>query len=222
MTAAPITSAPRTAPAGAALTPWWRRFGPRGHGRGAGVATNGRGIESWRYGVVMAWLVLLVAGVLVLSIVKPVFVDRYQIGALPAFVVLTAIGITRLQPRGLAAGFLVVLDTVVLQPGRLDSAWDYDASRHTDGRHTDGQNTDGQNTDGEHVPVLLSTREWDDLTAAQVRSIPGRCARVWLLVTHLDPADRRRVRARFGTRFDLATTRRFPGELEVLRYDARG
>jgi mannosyltransferase len=213
-------------------------------------ARSGRGIEAWRYTLPFTWLFVPVIGMLVISTETPLFVDRYMIGALPALVILTAVGITAMRPWQLAAGFLVALvvlngvvlvnwlgsdtatahtgvpredwrgavgyvlahavagDAVAVQPRHLELAWDYYFRQH------------GSPRDAPTLP--LGVFPWENFAdGRQVRSISAHHDRLWLVMAHADDNARRQVRATFGARYALSATRRFTGQIDVLRYDAR-
>ncbi len=104
-------------------------------------AHSGRGIEAWRYTLLIAWLVVPVIGLLLVSVVQPLFIERYMIGALPALVILTAVGITSMRPPQLAAGFLVALVVlngavlVLAQGGPYEDFADAEQVRSVSERH---------------------------------------------------------------------------------------
>ena len=214
-------------------------------------AQFGRGVEAWRYTLLIAWLVLPVIGLLLVSVVHPLFVDRYLIGSLPALVILTAVGITSMRPPQLAAGFLValvVLNGVVLV-NWLESET---ATAHTGVPREDWRGavalvlTDAARDDAVVVqprdlevaweyyvrqrgspgnaPVLVLAQGGpfeDYVNAQQVRSVSEHHDRVWLVIAHTDSSHRQDVVKKFGARYNLVATHRFAGQVEVLRYDAR-
>src|SRR5438105_3868752 len=68
------------------------------------------------YAVVCAWLLvppILTAGI---SLVKPMFVGRFLILCLPAFVLLVAVGLSQIRPRWLMAAAVVVLVCLSVRP----------------------------------------------------------------------------------------------------------
>src|SRR5438132_4628348 len=66
---------------------------------------------SWRYELVFAWLLLPVVIILGLSLLKPVFMNRFLIVVLPALCLLAAAGITQIRSEfvgaALAAGLVI-------------------------------------------------------------------------------------------------------------------
>ncbi len=211
---------------------------------------SGRGIEAWRYALLITWLFVPVIGILLFSVVRPLFINRYMIGALPALVILVAAGVTAIRPWQLAAAFLAALvvlngvvlvnwlgsdtttahtgvpredwrgavayvlahanhdDAVVVQPRHLESAWQYYLRRN------------GSPRDAPVLALAESGRFEDFADRQQVQAVSEQHDRVWLVTAHLMGDQGRQVRAKFGVTHDLVATRRFTGQLDVLRYDA--
>jgi mannosyltransferase len=71
--------------------------------------TGARGHEAWHYTLVVTGAALPILLVLIASIIKPIFVDKYLIECLPFVVLLVAVGVERLRPRALSLGALLVL-----------------------------------------------------------------------------------------------------------------
>jgi mannosyltransferase len=63
----------------------------------------------WADAFVWLWLVLPLALTLIISLFKPMFVTRYLIFCLPAFVLLVAAGLSVIRPRWLAAAALAAI-----------------------------------------------------------------------------------------------------------------
>ena len=63
----------------------------------------------WSEAFLWMWLVLPVAMTTAVSLLKPMFVDRYFIFCLPAFVLLVAAGLSTIRPKWLLAPVLVVI-----------------------------------------------------------------------------------------------------------------
>jgi mannosyltransferase len=63
--------------------------------------------EVWGSAFVWMWLVLPVAMTVAVSLLKPMFVSRYLIFCLPAFVLLVAVGLSVIRPRWLMAALLL-------------------------------------------------------------------------------------------------------------------
>ncbi|MGH9194981.1 MAG: glycosyltransferase family 39 protein [Acidimicrobiia bacterium] len=65
--------------------------------------------EIWRHGLLVIWLFLPVTLALGVSAVKPLFVERYLIVCLPPFLILAALGLSRLKSRLILAGALIAI-----------------------------------------------------------------------------------------------------------------
>ncbi|HLW59665.1 MAG TPA: glycosyltransferase family 39 protein [bacterium] len=66
-------------------------------------------VEAWRYGVVVAWLLVPILAALGISLIKPVFSARYLVVCLPPLSILAAIGVTRIRPRWASVGAAVAI-----------------------------------------------------------------------------------------------------------------
>jgi mannosyltransferase len=64
--------------------------------------SRGRTKECWGRILVLAWLIVPVAAVLIVSVVRPIFLPRYMLPCLPAAVLIVAAGIAAVKPRMLA------------------------------------------------------------------------------------------------------------------------
>jgi uncharacterized membrane protein len=81
----------------------------------------GRSFTSWGYALAAGLVVVpIVAALAISALVHPFFVDRYLIVALPGFILLTAAGVARLRPTGVAWLTLFVL---VIFCGRGVNYW---------------------------------------------------------------------------------------------------
>jgi mannosyltransferase len=77
--------------------------------RNARQPAGGRSVR-WGQLFLLAWLLVPVLGSFLFSLLlKPIFISRYLIVALPAFALLAAAGVAGLRPAALRAGALVVL-----------------------------------------------------------------------------------------------------------------
>jgi len=63
----------------------------------------------WRGALVLSWLLVPIVSSAVLSLIQPMFVTRYLIVVMPAYVVLVGAGISRLRPRAAAFGVSILL-----------------------------------------------------------------------------------------------------------------
>ncbi len=93
--------------------------------------------ETWRGQFLLIWLMFPVALTLLLSLAKPVFYDRYLIFCLPAFVILAAAGLARLQPAWLLAPVLTGVLLLSLQGVFYVYGHDFDNERDAAGAATD-------------------------------------------------------------------------------------
>jgi mannosyltransferase len=106
----------------------------------AAIAPLGKGLfargisvswDTWRYQFLLIWLLFPVILTLLLSLARPVFYARYLIFCLPAFLVLAACGLARLQRTWQLAIALAVMLLLSLQ-GTL-SYYDHDFDLDRDG-----------------------------------------------------------------------------------------
>ena len=63
------------------------------------LAHSGRSFDTWRYGMLLSWLFGPVLFVFAFSLWKPLFVDRFLLICVPAFVLLAAIGLSQIRTR---------------------------------------------------------------------------------------------------------------------------
>jgi mannosyltransferase len=65
--------------------------------------------ESWHFDLLLCWLFVPIALTLAVSLLKPIFLDRYLIICLPPFVLLAALGVSEIPSRWLRGIALIVL-----------------------------------------------------------------------------------------------------------------
>ena len=66
----------------------------------------------WRYALLLCWLFVPILSLYLISMFKPLFVDRYMISSLPALVLLTGVGLSSFRSKALhvvAALLLIIL-----------------------------------------------------------------------------------------------------------------
>jgi mannosyltransferase len=76
---------------------------------------SGRSGDTWPLVLVLGWLLVPIAGALAISLVKPIWVDKYLIVALPGLALTAAFGLSALKPFLARAGFLILLVASVSQ-----------------------------------------------------------------------------------------------------------
>ena len=79
----------------------------------AAVAANSGGLRkrsgaSWRFMVILLWAAVPIAITVLISLIKPIFVHRYLLVALPGYLMLVALGLVQLQKRAALAGALAL------------------------------------------------------------------------------------------------------------------
>ncbi len=89
--------------------------------------------EIWRCQFLLLWLLFPVALSAVLSLARPVFLGRYMIFCLPAFVVLAAAGLTRLRYAWLSAVAVIAVLFLAWQGASFVYAHDFDNERDASG-----------------------------------------------------------------------------------------
>lgn len=89
--------------------------------------------EIWRCQCLLLWLLFPVALSAVLSLARPVFLGRYMIFCLPAFVVLAAAGLTRLRYAWLSAVAVIAVLFLAWQGASFVYAHDFDNERDASG-----------------------------------------------------------------------------------------
>jgi mannosyltransferase len=81
---------------------------------------HGRTRENWGYLLVLFWFFLPFAIALSISIVRPMFVPRYLLFCLPAFLLAVSVGLARIRPRSVAltlGGAISLLGLAAIPPG---------------------------------------------------------------------------------------------------------
>jgi mannosyltransferase len=76
---------------------------------------KGRSADTWRLVLVLGWLLIPIAGALAISLVKPIWVDKYLIVALPGLALTAAFGLSTRKPTLARAGLLILLVASVSQ-----------------------------------------------------------------------------------------------------------
>src|SRR5579871_6540451 len=94
------------------------------------------GWEAWRCQFLLLWLVFPVALTVLLSFARPVFLGRYMIFCLPAFLLLAAAGLTRLRPPWLLGVALSVILLLCLPGISFVYGHDFDNERDASGAAT--------------------------------------------------------------------------------------
>jgi len=89
--------------------------------------------ETWRCQFLILWLLFPVALTVVLSFARPVFLGRYMIFCLPAFLVLAAAGLARLRHTWLVSVALIVVLLLAWQGVSFVYAHDFDSERDASG-----------------------------------------------------------------------------------------
>jgi mannosyltransferase len=65
--------------------------------------------DTWHYGFLLSWFFIPVLAAWAISLLKPIFVDRYLIVSLPALVLLGAVGVSQVRQRWILAASLAAL-----------------------------------------------------------------------------------------------------------------
>jgi mannosyltransferase len=93
--------------------------------------------ETWRCQFLLMWLLLPVLLTVVISFARPVFLARYMIFCLPAFLILVSAGLAQIRPSWLLAPALILILLFSLQGISFVYAHDYDNDRDAAGAATD-------------------------------------------------------------------------------------
>lgn len=72
-------------------------------------ARTGASFDTWRYGLLLTWLILPVVLAFGVSLVKPIFIAYYLIVCLPPLTLLTAVGLTSIRRRWAFVSTLAVV-----------------------------------------------------------------------------------------------------------------
>lgn len=78
-----------------------------------GMAAVGLTVKRWSFGLLVAWVIFPFVGVLLISLLTPIFLSRYVLLTAPAIALLAGSGLARLQPWPAA----LVITAVVLASG---------------------------------------------------------------------------------------------------------
>jgi len=97
---------------------------------GTALWLRARGWEIWRCQFLLIWLLFPIALTFLLSFARPVFLARYMIFCLPAFLILAAAGIVRLKPWWLSTTAAVVI--LVLSARGISFVYAHDFDRERD------------------------------------------------------------------------------------------
>jgi mannosyltransferase len=208
--------------AGAAAGAWraWR----------ASASETGSERCAAHYALVIAGAVLPIVLVLLVSIVKPIFVDKYLMECLPFAVLLVAIGVNELRPQALRWSVLS-LTLLISAHGTLDYFRRPDKDDWRSATHyvlASARSGDAALFFPRFVVAPFEYyREQFDTTAARVASVaivePGstqhRYARLWALFNQ-DGDSGRVVRDSLASRYPVVSDRQFTG-VRVVLYDTR-
>jgi mannosyltransferase len=93
--------------------------------------------ETWRYQFLLLWLLFPMALTVLLSFARPVFLARYLVFCLPAFIVLAAVGLARLRNGWLLGAALAVMLLLSLSGTLAYYDHDFDLVRDGAGAATD-------------------------------------------------------------------------------------
>jgi len=102
----------------AAIAPFWRRILRRNSPR-----------EVWRTQFLLLWLLLPIATTVTVSMVRPMFVARYFVACLPAFVLIAAGGISSLRPSWTIAPATLLIAVLALRGTAAYYERDFDLDR---------------------------------------------------------------------------------------------
>jgi hypothetical protein len=77
--------------------------------------SSGRSVETWRYGLLFAWLFLPIVLDLGISLIHPIYVSRYLLMCLPPLTLIAAQGFQQMKPRwGAAVALVTILSLAAL------------------------------------------------------------------------------------------------------------
>ena len=193
--------------------------------------------ESWYLGFVVAWLLVPLLTVLALSRIQPMFVDRYLIICLPAFILLAALGLSSISnPRVFAVALAVMM---VVSTFRVFHY--YEKSSREDWRDatqyilTHAEAGDAlvffrphvrrcyeyyreRLIDAPRVTIDVPIAE-ESPSAVAFDQLKSRYRRVWVVLSHAPSDTIRRLRELAQARYAVVEERQFLG-VEVLQYRA--
>lgn len=98
---------------------------------------RGRGWDIWRCQFLVIWLLFPIVLTLALSFARPVFLARYMIFCLPAFLILAAAGLEQLRPWWLSLTILVAVLLLGTQGISFVYGHDFDNERDASGAASD-------------------------------------------------------------------------------------
>ena len=86
-------------------------------------------LASWRYLLLLSWLLAPAAITLIFSLLRPVFLPRYLLTSVAPLVLLAAAGLVRLRPRAVAAVLFLVMLAISLRGTQAYYRADFDLGR---------------------------------------------------------------------------------------------
>ncbi len=94
-----------------------------------GLLQKSRSRGVWRFQFLLAWLLLPVLSVVAVSLARPMFVARYFVACLPAFLLLVAAGLRRLPQTWMQVAALIVVIAFSARGARSYYHQDFDLGR---------------------------------------------------------------------------------------------
>jgi len=206
---------------------------------GAAWRMHGREHTTWHYALVVSGAALPILLVLTVSIIKPIFVDKYLVECLPFVVLLVAVGVERLRPRGLSLGALLVLLAISAHAlvgyyrssdkddwrdatrYILDSAREGDAALFFPGAGVDPFKyyLARRDSSAHRVSVIYPGAFGEGDVGAAISGVQHRYNRLWA-VFNQDGDAGATVRDSLGRRYRVESDRQFTG-VRVVLYDTR-
>ena len=201
--------------------------------------THGREYVAWHYTLVVSCAALPILLVLAVSIVKPIFVDKYLVECLPFVVLLVAVGVERVRPRALSLGALLVLlaisahaltayyrssdkdDWRAATRYILDSAKEGDAALFFPGAGVDPFKyyLARRDSSAHNVRVIYPGEFGEGDVGAAISGVQHRYDRLWA-VFNQDGDAGAAVRDSLSRRYRVESDRQFTG-VRVVLYDTR-
>jgi uncharacterized membrane protein len=89
---------------------------------------NGASMNTWRYAFIVCWLFLPIILVYSLSMVRPMFINRYLIIAFPGFILLAAVTLTRLNWKW--ASFVASAIFVIISVSLTINSYSFTKNKH--------------------------------------------------------------------------------------------
>ena len=200
---------------------------------------HGRGHEAWHYALVLSGAALPIVLVLAVSIIKPIFVDKYLAECLPFVVLLVAVGVERIRPRALSVGALLLLLAISAHAlvgyyrssGKddwraatryiLDSAQEGDAALFFPRFGVDPFEyyRVQRDSSAHEVRVIFPGTLGQDDVGAAISSVQHRYGRLWAVFNEDGDAGAA-VRDSLRRRYRVESDRQFTG-VRVVLYDTR-